>query len=227
MADDAQDPATAKATALPPVALFKQRKGKANIRKRPATPPLDNAGSDDDSGVFSEDDTDDDDDGAGGLELRDAKRRKKNASSSAVFASSSSKATTAAANPASIMGATIYQADRERDLALSTTRDDATRSTTWFEDDEGIPLSEARLLGARRKLPSPDGTYRGLRNQTSFVERNPDAPNRSVGPVRAPTNIRTITITDMAADVCKDYKKTGFCGFGDVSDLCPFFFLGK
>jgi RING finger protein 113A len=220
MADDAQDPATA-ATALPPVALFKQRKGKANIRKRPATPPLDNAGSNDDSGVFSEDDTADDDDG---LELRDAKRRKKNASSSAVFASSSSKATNTA-NSASIMGATIYQTDRERDLALSTTRDDATRSTTWFEDDEGIPLSEARLLGARRKLPSPDGTYRGLRNQTSFVERNPDAPNRSVGPVRAPTNIRTITITDMAPDVCTDFKKTGFCGFGDVSNLCPLFFL--
>jgi RING finger protein 113A len=33
--------------------------------------------------------------------------------------------------------------------------------------------------------------------------------------MKASTNIRTITITDFAPDVCKDYKQTGFCGFGD------------
>jgi RING finger protein 113A len=33
--------------------------------------------------------------------------------------------------------------------------------------------------------------------------------------VKAPTNIRTITVTDFAPDVCKDYKQTGFCGYGD------------
>lgn len=33
--------------------------------------------------------------------------------------------------------------------------------------------------------------------------------------MKAPTNIRTITVTDFAPDVCKDYKQTGFCGFGD------------
>ena len=33
--------------------------------------------------------------------------------------------------------------------------------------------------------------------------------------IKAPTNIRTITVTDFAPDVCKDYKTTGFCGFGD------------
>lgn len=34
--------------------------------------------------------------------------------------------------------------------------------------------------------------------------------------MKAPSNIRTITITDYAPDVCKDYKQTGFCGFGDT-----------
>jgi len=36
-----------------------------------------------------------------------------------------------------------------------------------------------------------------------------------MGPVKGPSNIRTITVTDFAPDVCKDYKQTGFCGFGD------------
>ena len=35
------------------------------------------------------------------------------------------------------------------------------------------------------------------------------------GPIKAPTNIRTTCRFDYQPDVCKDYKDTGFCGFGD------------
>jgi len=35
------------------------------------------------------------------------------------------------------------------------------------------------------------------------------------GPLRAPTFIRTTAVFDYQPDVCKDYKETGFCGFGD------------
>jgi RING finger protein 113A len=35
------------------------------------------------------------------------------------------------------------------------------------------------------------------------------------GPLKAPTNIRTTTRFDYQPDICKDYKDTGFCGFGD------------
>jgi RING finger protein 113A len=76
-----------------------------------------------------------------------------------------------------------------------------------------MPLSKNKTHPSRDDIP--DGTYKGLANQTSYIQRNPDAPSRAVGPIKAPTNIRTITITDMAPDVCKDYKQTGFCGFGD------------
>jgi len=74
------------------------------------------------------------------------------------------------------------------------------------------------MLGTTRAIPKesqiPDGSYKGLANQTSFIQKNPDAPTRSVGPIKAPTNIRTTTTTDFAPDVCKDFKQTGFCGFG-------------
>jgi RING finger protein 113A len=47
-----------------------------------------------------------------------------------------------------------------------------------------------------------------------YDEGSKNAPKRSVGPVKAPTNVRTTVVTDFAPDVCKDYKQTGFCGFG-------------
>ncbi|KIP06535.1 hypothetical protein PHLGIDRAFT_30457 [Phlebiopsis gigantea 11061_1 CR5-6] len=38
-----------------------------------------------------------------------------------------------------------------------------------------------------------------------------------VGPQRASgSTIRTVTIVDYQPDVCKDYKETGFCGYGDT-----------
>lgn len=35
------------------------------------------------------------------------------------------------------------------------------------------------------------------------------------GPVRAPANLRATVRWDYQPDICKDYKETGFCGFGD------------
>jgi len=37
-----------------------------------------------------------------------------------------------------------------------------------------------------------------------------------VGPQRNTSTIRTVTIVDYQPDVCKDYKETGYCGFGDT-----------
>lgn len=36
------------------------------------------------------------------------------------------------------------------------------------------------------------------------------------GPMTAPANIRTTVRMDYQADICKDYKETGYCGFGDA-----------
>ena len=110
---------------------------------------------------------------------------------------------------------TIFQADRSVPI---TSVNDATKQTNWFDETD-----DAKLLGKTRPLPGskstsapqPDGTYKGLANQSTFIQKNPNAPSRTVGPIKAATNIRTITVTDFAPDVCKDYKKTGFCGFGD------------
>ena len=36
------------------------------------------------------------------------------------------------------------------------------------------------------------------------------------GPIKATTFVRTTTRFDYQPDICKDYKETGFCGFGDT-----------
>ena len=112
--------------------------------------------------------------------------------------------------------ATVFSADRNVPI---TSTNDATKQSNWYDEDSKDALSAKNLLGSTRsttKDSQPDGTYKGLSNQTSFIQKNPDAPTRSKGPMKAPTNIRTITVMDFKPDICKDYAKTGFCGYGDA-----------
>ena len=71
--------------------------------------------------------------------------------------------------------------------------------TTVFTADRNAPLTD---------------TNDATKQSNWFDEGLKDAPIKSFGPIKASTNVRTITVTDFAPDVCKDYKQTGFCGFG-------------
>lgn len=69
-----------------------------------------------------------------------------------------------------------------------------TSSPATFEADRKVPLTDTN-----------DATKR-----SDWY----DEPTKK-GPVKASTNVRMTITTDFAPDVCKDYKKTGWCGFGD------------
>lgn len=172
--------------------LFKKRDTK-NIRKRPATPPP--AASDCDESDYTS--TED--------EGRRTKRRRKTA---IITVSSNSVPKTTAED----LSASKFTADRTAQIAETN---DATKTSNWF--DENKPGTKS-LLGTTRARPAKtedeaanDGIYKGAASYQSYILKNPNAPTRTVGPVKAPTNIRTITVTDFAPDVCKDYKQTGFC----------------
>lgn len=170
-----------------PVAVFKKRgaKAKANIRKRAATPPP----ADSDSSDYSSSE-----DEAG----QRIKRRRKDKSGNVTTSTKTSAAADAD------LGATVFKADRSVPI---TDSNDATKRSNWFDAEDMDSLSTKNLLGTTRSAQQqepPDGKYKGLANKPSFIQKNPDAPSRTVGPVKAPTNIRTITITDFAPDVCKD-----------------------
>jgi len=66
-----------------------------------------------------------------------------------------------------------------------------------------------------------DNVYRGQNNYVQLIQKK-DTPQGNAasgfvrkGPVRAPDNIRSTVRWDYQPDICKDYKETGFCGFGD------------
>jgi RING finger protein 113A len=61
--------------------------------------------------------------------------------------------------------------------------------------------------------------YRGANNYRSFTKR-PENFDSAVmtgqGPMRAPIHYRAVCRFDYQPDICKDYKETGFCGYGDA-----------
>ncbi|KAK9642175.1 RNA-splicing factor, variant 2 [Aspergillus fumigatus] len=192
---------TQAADAVPQIS-FKKRtnKAKANFRKKPDTPP---PASDSDSDFTSSDDE----------EGRRIKRRRKNAAVTASSTTAGPRRNVVEDQPAT-----------ETAAIPLTSSNDATKHSNWYDEE----LSEKNLLGTTRARPAsntqsaPDGTYKGAANYSSFIQKNPNAPTKQFGPIKAPTNVRTVTVMDFAPDVCKDWKQTGFCGFGG---MYLFFFL--
>eukprot|EP00794_Sanderia_malayensis_P005944 gene5944-6634_t len=66
-----------------------------------------------------------------------------------------------------------------------------------------------------------DRTYRGQSGYAMYYEKKDTAQGNAAsgmvrkGPIRAPQNIRSTVRWDYQPDICKDFKETGFCGFGD------------
>jgi RING finger protein 113A len=181
--------AAAPTDVQPLIVTFKKRgaKAKGNIRKGPATPASSQSY---DSSDYSSDYSSSEN--KSGYRI---KRRKKNNTGVVAASSANNKSSDKE------LSATIFAADRNVPITITN---DATKQSNWFDEDSKGALP----------LKSPLGTTRAMPSQTSFIRKNPDGPTTSVGPIKAPTNIRTTTMTDFAPDVCKDYKQTGYCGFG-------------
>lgn len=78
------------------------------------------------------------------------------------------------------------------------------------------------LVQQELKGKADDKKYRGLANYAQYYEKkdtaqgNAASANVRKGPMRAPANIRSTVRWDYQPDLCKDYKETGFCGFGGL-----------
>lgn len=93
---------------------------------------------------------------------------------------------------------------------------DATRMSNWFDQDSA-QTSEAD----KKKASNDDGLYRGAASYSKYTTERDDGMSSKLkaatkGPVKASSNVRTVTTVDYQPDVCKDYKETGYCGFGDT-----------
>lgn len=81
--------------------------------------------------------------------------------------------------------------------------DPASSSSTTYTSDRSVqPLETASSATAARledDAPAPTKSKFG----------------KSHGPMRASSNVRTTTRFDYDPSICKDYKETGTCGYGD------------
>lgn len=135
-------------------------------------------------------------------------------------------------------GGGLDDTDYKADESLIGGRGDqyATRSTEYDLETDGsvkvdgkkIRLNEVGEIESAMRVVTitdfdaqdgeiDDGLYRGAANYLPTINKRTDVMDTKMktGPIRATTNIRTITLVDYQPDVCKDYKETGFCGYGD------------
>ncbi|KAK9873815.1 hypothetical protein WA026_002173 [Henosepilachna vigintioctopunctata] len=98
----------------------------------------------------------------------------------------------------------------------------ATLEIETEKDRDAQAIFERRLeVNKELEGKEDDKLYRGINNYAQYFKpKDTAAGNASSGmvrkgPIRAPANLRATVRWDYQPDICKDYKETGFCGFGD------------
>jgi RING finger protein 113A len=101
-------------------------------------------------------------------------------------------------------------------------------ATATYEVDSEMNKDAQSIFERAKKIQEElkdkaedDKIYRGINNYQQFYEKKDTAQGnassgmvRNKGPIRAPSNLRVTVRWDYQPDICKDYKETGFCGFG-------------
>ncbi|CCA72840.1 related to N.crassa uvs2 protein [Serendipita indica DSM 11827] len=94
-----------------------------------------------------------------------------------------------------------------------------------FDGEEAEEMMEQKRKKARLErgevddVVSPDGLYRGQDSYQHKLGRKDEtmlSKAQRIGPVKGSNTVRNVTMIDYQPDVCKDYKETGYCGFGDT-----------
>ena len=97
--------------------------------------------------------------------------------------------------------ATMHTFETKEKSSISNS-DLATRAALHLPSKEELAAERCRPVAGR----GADGIYRIDAKQNKFL----------AGPMKASQNIRVTARFDYQPDICKDYKDTGFCGFGDT-----------
>lgn len=102
------------------------------------------------------------------------------------------------------------------EVQIETERDRDAQAI--FERQQTITREQKEL--AQDGLQAAN-VYRGLSGYSNIIERKETMGGNAYkgvtqkGPARGAVNIRSTVRWDYAPDICKDYKETGFCGYGD------------
>lgn len=167
-----------------------KRKVKDALRKKDETAA--------DASVATKDDDDDEVDDTSEL-LQDARKRVK----------SVGKASARTAPAAIIKDAAVMHTYETKTAAVHI-RDLVTSTADHHPENDDNNNNNYTAKGAEGNsvvAPTNDGIYRGERKEVNAFH---------AGPIRAAAHVRVTARFDYQPDICKDYKETGFCGFGDT-----------
>lgn len=102
-----------------------------------------------------------------------------------------------------------------RDMGATAT----SQIETSKENDATAIYEKSLQIDKETRGQVDDKVYRGMNNYSKFYEKKDtthgNAASSHKGPIRAPDHIRVSVRWDYQPDLCKDFKETGFCGFGD------------
>ncbi|KAL8429389.1 hypothetical protein Efla_001227 [Eimeria flavescens] len=105
--------------------------------------------------------------------------------------------------------------------------DDDARATAVLDVDPDKATDHRAILERNFKIGEmiekgdlEEGIYRGMGAYRHYVKRSEGALSRAkttglYGPVRGANNVRLTMYIDYKPEICKDYKETGYCGYGD------------
>jgi RING finger protein 113A len=115
----------------------------------------------------------------------------------------------------------IYYSNRE--VVPQTYAGDATHTSevdTDISKDARAILERNIMLNESGALDGEQSIYRGQAGYKNFIQKDAaqigaNKYTGTQGPIRAPAFVRSTARFDYQPDICKDYKETGFCGYGD------------
>jgi len=89
---------------------------------------------------------------------------------------------------------------------------------TELEKDQRAITERADEIKSETAGKEDDKIYRGMNNYAKYIDKKESLIGKrmTIKPIRAPTNVRSTVRWDYEPMLCKDYKETGYCGFGDT-----------
>ncbi|KAL3779373.1 hypothetical protein HJC23_005233 [Cyclotella cryptica] len=126
----------------------------------------------------------------------------------------------------------LEQIRQERDSVKSTKKQPINTSSTiaafkpnsfmqqYKSSNDQLTAKEMATRTAEHhpieKMPYDDAAPSSINASLPSLQSNQPRNKFLAGPLKAPTFVRTTARFDYQPDICKDYKETGFCGFGDT-----------
>ncbi|KAK3824022.1 MAG: hypothetical protein J3R72DRAFT_458623 [Linnemannia gamsii] len=206
---------SASTTATPNVPFFKKRAQSKNVRKRNLSDDEDNTSNTHSSETSNSNHTS----LSSVSKKRNAKRGPQTSGADILQSSSTSSANRLASKDEDTDKSVgiAYKATMEGNIRI----DDATRTQEidTAHDRDAQSVIDRHMRAVENGLDDSakdDGLYKGMAGYKSHIQKGEVANSKiRVGPMRASSNIRVTNRFDYQPDICKDYKETGFCGYGD------------